>query len=66
MSCLEKMPENRPASAVELWRELGEVTVTTPWTLERAESWWREHLAELAGPAPVSDSSSELMIPGMQ
>jgi DNA-binding NtrC family response regulator len=66
MSCLEKMPDNRPASAVELWRELGEVTVTTPCTLERAASWWRQHLAELAGPAPVSDSSSELMIPGMQ
>jgi len=66
MACLEKAPEQRPPSAVELWRELGEVTLTTPWTLERAEGWWREHLAELAGPPAVSDSSSELMIPGMQ
>ena len=62
MSCLEKAPHKRPASAVELWRQLGEVALATPWTLERAEAWWREHLAELAGPSPGGDSSNELRI----
>jgi serine/threonine-protein kinase len=66
MACLEKTPEKRPSSAIELWRELGEVTLTMPWTLERAEGWWREHLAELAGPSAVSDASGELMIPRAQ
>jgi DNA-binding NtrC family response regulator len=58
MACLEKAPERRPASAVELWRQLGEVPLTTPWTPERAESWWREKLPDLAGTSPASESSS--------
>ena len=45
LACLEKAPENRPQSAVDLWRQLGEVTLETPWSLERAESWWREHVS---------------------
>jgi eukaryotic-like serine/threonine-protein kinase len=62
MACLEKAPDQRPSSAVELWRQLGEVTLPTPWTLERAEGWWREHLAELAGPSAGRDSTGEFRI----
>jgi DNA-binding NtrC family response regulator len=62
MACLEKAPGNRPASALELWRALGDVPLTTPWTPERAEGWWREHLPQLAQPWPESDSSGELSI----
>ena len=62
MSCLEKAPDKRPSSAMELWQQLGEVTLPAPWTLERAEGWWCEHLAELAGPPARSDSSSDLKI----
>ena len=43
LACLEKAPEKRPQSALDLWRQLGEVTLQNPWSLERAESWWREH-----------------------
>jgi serine/threonine-protein kinase len=43
LACLEKAPENRPQSALDLWQQLGEVTLETPWSVERAESWWREH-----------------------
>jgi serine/threonine-protein kinase len=63
LACLEKAPENRPSSAIDLWHQLGEVTPAAPWTAERAESWWREHLAELARPSPASDSSSDLIQP---
>ncbi len=62
LSCLEKAPEKRPASAVELWQQLGEVTLTAPWTPERAEAWWQEHLPDLARPSQGGDSSSELRI----
>ena len=62
MACLEKAPENRPASALELWRALGEVP-GTPWTHERAESWWSEHLPEIASPSPASDSSETISVP---
>jgi serine/threonine protein kinase len=63
MSCLEKAPDKRPSSAVEMWQQLGEVTLPAPWSLERAEAWWREHLAELAGPSTGSDSTSDLSFP---
>jgi DNA-binding NtrC family response regulator len=63
MSCLEKAPDKRPSSAMELWHQLGDVALPTPWSLERAESWWCEHLAELAGPAAAgSDSANDLRI----
>ena len=60
LACLEKAPGNRPASALDLWHQLGEVTLATPWTPERAEDWWREHLPELALRSPGTDSSTEL------
>jgi DNA-binding NtrC family response regulator len=62
MRCLEKEPNKRPSSAMELWRQLGEVAVATPWNLERAEGWWREHLAELARPSGGSESTSDFRI----
>jgi DNA-binding NtrC family response regulator len=62
LSCLEKAPERRPSSAVELWSQLGDVTLNTRWTDEVAGRWWREHLPDLARPAPDSDFSSELTI----
>ena len=66
LGCLEKAPERRPPSAVELWRQLGELTLATPWTPERAESWWREHLPELAKRSLDGDSGSDLTIARME
>jgi serine/threonine-protein kinase len=43
LACLEKEPAKRPQTALDLWRQLGEVTIENPWSVERAESWWREH-----------------------
>jgi DNA-binding NtrC family response regulator len=62
LACLEKTPEKRPSSALDLRNQLGEVTMTTGWTDERAEQWWREHLPELATSSVASDSSSELKV----
>ena len=59
LACLEKSPDQRPASAVELYRQLGEIPLTSPWTAERAERWWREHLPDFAR-LPATDSSGEL------
>jgi serine/threonine protein kinase len=64
MACLEKAPDRRPSSAVELWRQLGELTLAPPWTPERAEGWWRENLPDLVIPPslPGDDSSSDVPI----
>jgi hypothetical protein len=59
LACLEKAPERRPSSAIELWSQLGEVPLVSPWTSDRAESWCRNHLPESARPS-ASDSSGEL------
>ena len=51
LACLDKAPQNRPSSAVELWSRLGDVALPTPWSPERAELWWGEHLPEFARPS---------------
>ena len=60
LACLEKTPHHRPPSAIDLWRQLGEVAVTAPWTPERAERWWREHLPADAGRSLDGDPTGEL------
>ena len=62
LQCLEKAPEKRPPSAVELWRLLGEVGSPAPWTAERAEGWWRDNLPALAGKTPGGESSGEISL----
>ncbi len=47
LSCLEKKPGDRPASADELWRRLGEVEFPDPWSHQRAHQWWQLHLPQL-------------------
>jgi serine/threonine-protein kinase len=42
LSCLAKKPEDRPQTAAELDRELGEIE-TEPWSQEEAQRWWRQH-----------------------
>jgi serine/threonine-protein kinase len=63
LACLEKTPQKRPSSAVELWRQLGDVPLETPWTPERAEAWWRSSLPDLSSPGPRADSTGELTNP---
>jgi hypothetical protein len=41
LSCLEKDPSKRPQSALELRSYLRMIPLATPWTEERAETWWR-------------------------
>ena len=62
LACLEKSPKLRPESAMDLWHQLGEVRVGTPWTAERAESWWREYLPAYAGPPRGGDPAGELSL----
>ena len=61
LACLEKAPDQRPPSAMDLWQQLGDVRVTTPWTTERAERWWREHLPAVAA-APGRDGTDTLSL----
>jgi serine/threonine-protein kinase len=63
MACLEKSPSRRPATAIELGRRLGEVSLESPWTPERAEAWWRENLpAHAAAAKPDGGGSGEMSL----
>ena len=47
MMCLEKDPEKRPSSALEVDFQLARVPSEVPWTNERAQKWWEVHAPEV-------------------
>ena len=50
MTCLEKSPGRRVASALELEARLARVPVARPWTQQDAREWWEAHAPDvLAG-----------------
>jgi eukaryotic-like serine/threonine-protein kinase len=55
LECLEKDPAKRPATAAVLKSRLEEIPVATPWTRERAESWWNNHAPGKSSRRPVAD-----------
>ena len=58
LACLQKAPEQRPKSALELWHMLAEVPVERSWDGMRAERWWQEN--QLAGTVVYGgDTSSD-------
>jgi serine/threonine-protein kinase len=46
LACLEKLPNDRPSSALELWEELNKVELATRWTQNDAASWWKVNLPD--------------------
>jgi len=40
LSCLEKKPEKRPQTALELAERLAACEIREPWTREDAQRWW--------------------------
>jgi len=51
MTCLEKDPAKRPASALDLDAQLTHVRVEQ-WTQNRARAWWETHVPDLAVRSP--------------
>ncbi len=56
LSCLAKLPEDRPQSAGELSRLLTAAVPDAYWSEEHAQRWWDRHHPEAAGtPSPDGD-----------
>ena len=47
LQCLEKSPENRMQSALELGERLAVVPLDEVWGEQQATAWWREHMDEI-------------------
>jgi hypothetical protein len=41
--CLEKRPENRPQTALELGRRFAACSLETRWSEDLAAEWWKSH-----------------------
>jgi len=54
LACLHKKPEERPASAKEVAAALRAIPLASPWTDDRAETWWREHPIAAGQPTPAA------------
>jgi tRNA A-37 threonylcarbamoyl transferase component Bud32 len=53
MDCLQKDRELRPKSAEALRAALASIALPEPWTRERAQAWWSEHMPARSEPAPA-------------
>ena len=56
MACLQKKPEQRPANAGEIRKELAKFSLAASWTPERAEKWWQTHMPEESAAGTEFDS----------
>jgi len=50
LRCLAKSPSERPVSAADVAQEILASGLGQAWTVGRARSWWREHLADRLSP----------------
>lgn len=58
MACLEKQPENRPATAEELRERLSKVPTNDAWNAVKAIDWWRR-IEPAVGPNLEKQGASE-------
>lgn len=60
LSCLEKDPNQRPSSALELARSIDETSLAREWTGALAERWWKENFSARRPPAEGASSTGEI------
>jgi serine/threonine-protein kinase len=61
LRCLEKEPEHRPASVIELSRELFALGLEQLWNEARARAWWNEHAPERTQGEPAADYTRTML-----
>jgi serine/threonine-protein kinase len=61
LSCLDKNPQRRPASARELHDRLNACEGVPPWTNTQAEHWWKANWKEGRSDSEILRSSAETL-----
>lgn len=62
MSCLSKVPDQRPRSAEELDHALAHCAAAGTWTSEQAETWWSTHVPAIETPPITAIAEKTLVI----
>jgi serine/threonine-protein kinase len=57
LDCLQKKPEERPSNAEVVRRRLEDIPLTTRWSRENAQAWWKERPSPRASAAAGGSSS---------
>lgn len=55
LDCLAKDPDQRPPTARALQARLQSIPISEPWTRERAEHWWSQHVPDATSKRSVAD-----------
>jgi serine/threonine-protein kinase len=61
LACLEKKPEDRPQSAMALYRMLADCKGCEPWTEDQAARWWRVNMPGNARTPSVEAAAENLV-----
>lgn len=61
MRCLEKLVEDRPASAEALEAELGQCSAAGTWTTVEGETWWKMHMVGIET-VPVATMAEKTLV----
>ena len=63
MACLAKNPDDRPATADQLARQLTEAITGSAWGLDDAHEWWSAHHPSQEVPEPEVGSDASIIAP---
>jgi serine/threonine-protein kinase len=60
LSCLEKKPEKRPQTALELGERLAACEIRQPWTQEDARHWWALNKPSAPGAQKIENREKKI------
>ncbi len=63
LQCLEKTPNDRPQSVIQLAQLMGECASSSTWTFSKAQRWWEENPVSARKSGTLDSHLSTIMMP---